>query len=244
MTQATQNDPWAAAQAYTAPQQAPQTYAPPAGQQYGGGEGGSQASSLAGSFAPQPGSGSQLFAPQGESLPALFTLTHAPGTEFRGKILSAPRDVQSTSYPRTPGDPRLPLFWTTDPQGKRVPGPAPIDPITGKPNDKVMDTVVELQTDARLTPEERARTGRQDYQDDGRRIWQISGSKRPKGHELGKPTNSMRALLDAIEIAVKSGIKITDEESMVGLYLTVKRVQRVQPGVGTSPWTFVARLEK
>lgn len=54
----------------------------------------------------------------------------------------------------------------------------------------------------------------------------------------------MRALLDALEAAVKAGVPITDDESMVGLKLTVRRVQRLQPGATTSPWTYVAKLEK
>ena len=226
-------DPWAAAQSAgaTATQQ------PPAQQ-------GQLSGSLSGSFASK---GSSLFnGGNGNFYPALFNKTHAPGTEFSGIILTPPRDVQSMSYPRNPGDPRLPQYWVTDAQGKRVPGTAPVDPITRQPNDPVMDLLIELQTDVRFDAATLAAIGRDaTYVDDGKRAWQINGKKRPQNHQPGQAANAMRAVLDAIEAYnanPASAGKITDEESMVGLRLTARRVERVQPGVSTSPWLYVARI--
>lgn len=235
------NDPWAAAAA---------PHATTAAQNDGqGGEGGGvqgSQSGLSGSYAAPAGTASQLFSgPTGNFYPALFNKTHEPGTTFSGTIISPPKDVQSTSFPRNPGDPRLPQYWCTDAQGKRAPGTDRVDPRTGQVNDPVMDLLVELQTDVRFDAATLAAIGRPaDYVDEGKRAWQVSGSKFPKGHVAGQPTNGMRALLDALEAAVKAGVPITDDESMVGLKLTVKRVQRLQPGVSTSPWTYVAKLEK
>lgn len=231
-------DPWAAAQTQTAPAQTSQAGQ---GQQQGG------SGNLAGSFA---GKGSSLFnGGNGNFYPALFNKTHAPGTEFSGVILTPPRDVQSMSYPRQPGDPRLPQFWVTDTQGKRVPGTAPVDPITHQRNDPVMDLLIELQTDVRFDAATLQAIGRDaTYVDDGKRAFQINGKKRPAGHVAGQPTNPMRALLDAIdafnEDPANAGKKITDEESMVNLRLTARRVERVQPGVSTSPWLYVAKLSR
>jgi hypothetical protein len=222
-------DPWAAAAVATAP----------AATQPAQGS-----STLAGSLAPK---GSQLFnsGGNGNFYPALFNKTHAPGTKFTGTILTPPRDVQSMSFPRNEGDPRLPQFWVTDAIGKRKPGTDPIDVRTGKPNDPVMDLLIELQTDIRFDAATLAAIGRPaDFVDDGKRAFQVSGSKRPKGHVAGTPTNAMRAVLDALEAAGREGLKITSEEDMVGLKLDAIRVDRIQPGVSTSPWLYVARLYK
>jgi len=240
-------DPWAAAQVQTAPAM-PQRgdehqTAPWSDRQAGQGQQQSNGGgSLSGSFASK---GSSLFnGGNGNFYPALFNKTHAPGTEFSGVILTPPRDVQSMSYPRNPGDPRLPQFWVTDAQGKRVPGTAPVNPITHQPNDPVMDLLVELQTDVRFDAATLAAIGRDaTYVDDGKRAWQINGKKRPANHVAGQPVNPVRAVLDAIEAYNTTATKkITDEESMVGLRLTARRVERIQPGVSTSPWLYVARL--
>lgn len=229
-------DPWAAAAVATAPA----TQSVYAGQQPAPGA----SSTLAGSLAPK---GSQLFnnGGNGNFYPALFNKTHAPGTKFTGTILTPPRDVQSMSFPRNEGDPRLPQFWVTDAIGKRKPGTDPIDVRTGKPNDPVMDLLIELQTDIRFDAATLAAIGRPaDFVDDGKRAFQVSGSKRPKGHVAGTPTNAMRAVLDALEAAGREGLKITSEEDMIGLKLDAIRVDRIQPGVSTSPWLYVARLYK
>lgn len=219
----TQPDPWAA----SAAQPAATTQA-------------DTASSLAGDYAPEPPKQSSLFGPTIETLPSLFTLQHAPGTEIKGKILSEPRDVHSTCHPTQSPDKksRLKQYWVTDPTTqKRVPGLAPVDPQTGKPNDPVMNLVISLQTDQRDPQIEG---------DDGRRSWFIQGSaKPPKGHVLGAPvTSSKLAILDALKLAAQAGVGITSDQDMIGKFLTVRRIEREQPGVQTSPWKWQARITR
>lgn len=246
------NDPWAAASA------TPQTQAPVSTREHSTASAYGQpdtASSLAGSYAPEPPKQSSLFGPTIETLPSLFTLQHAPGTEIKGEILSEPRDVHSTCHPTQSPDKksRLKQYWVTDPTTqKRVPGLAPIDVQTGKPNDPVMNLVISLQT------------GERDPQiegDDGRRSWFVQGSaKPPKGHVLGAPTSSARlALLDAIKLAAQSGVRIASDQDFIkcaegcteqhthrarGLFISVRRIEREQPGVQTSPWKWQARITK
>lgn len=216
------NDPWAAATAGPAP------------------SADASASSLSEGYAPEPGKQSSLFGPTFESFPSLFTQAHVPGTEFKGKITGAPRDVQSTCHPSKAPDKvsRLKEFWVTDPTtGKRAPGLAPVDPRTGKANDPVMNTVVTIQTDQRDPSVDG---------DDGRRSWFIQGSaKAPAGHKTGDPVaSSKRAMLDAIILAGAAGISITKDEDLKDLTLSVRRVERVQPGVSTSPWKWQARITR
>jgi hypothetical protein len=242
MTQ-TANDPWAAAAMPQGNPAAGNIATPPAAAAAPTGSG------LGDSYASPASTGSGLFGGEGqESLPALFNLLHTPGTEFRGKILTPPKAVQATCHPNaSPIGQRQKQYWVTDSTGKRKPGLDEIDPRTSKPNDKVMNTVVELEISERFTTEQLqylASNGREDYVDDGRRVWTVTGPKRPKGHKTGEPTNAMRAMLDAIEAAVKGGLRITCDEDMEDLFLTVRRVQREQPNVPTSSWTYLAKLEK
>lgn len=229
----TQPDPWAASAAQPAAGTREHSTASAYGQP-------DTASSLAGDYAPEPPKQSSLFGPTIETLPSLFTLQHAPGTEIRGVILSEPRDVHSTCHPTQSPDKksRLKQYWVTDPTTqKRVPGLAPVDPQTGKPNDPVMNLVISLQTDQRDPQIEG---------DDGRRSWFIQGSaKPPKGHVLGAPVASSKlAIMDALKLAAQSGVGITSDQDMIGKSLTVRRIEREQPGVQTSPWKWQARITR
>lgn len=229
------NDPWAAASAAPA---AVATREHSSAADYGQPDAGT--SSLAGSYAPEPGKQSSLFGPTIETLPSLFTLQHAPGTKIKMKITAAPRDVQSTCHPSQAPDKRsrLKQFWVTDPAtGQRKPGLDPIDRATGKPNDPVMNLVISGET---------AERDPQIEGDDGRRSWFVSGSaKPPRGHSLGDPVlSSRRAVLDALELAVKDGISITKDDDLIDLFIEVHRVRREQPGVSTSPWFWQARITK
>jgi hypothetical protein len=229
------NDPWAAASATPAPT-ATRTYSSAA--EYG--QSPDAGSSLSEGYAPEPAKQSSLFGNNIETLPSLFTLTHAPGTEIKGKILTAPRDVHSTCHPSQAPDKvsRLKQYWVTDPNtGKRTPGLNPIDPRTGKPNDPVMNLVVSMQTDERDPQIEG---------DDGRRSWFVSGSaKAPRGHKTGDPVASARrALLDALQLANAGGVSITKDEDLIDLTLSVRRVEREQPGVTTSSWKWQARITR
>lgn len=229
------NDPWAAAAAGPATSPAG-TREHNSAAAYG--QPNPDASSLGDAYAPEPEAQSSLFGPTLETLPSLFTLSHAPGTKIKGKIFAKPRDVQSTCHPSQSPDKqsRLKQYWVTDPStGKRSPGLAAVDPLTGKPNDPVKNLVISMET------------GERDPQiegDDGRRSWFVSGTvKAPKGHVVGEPVMSSRlALMDAIKLANSSGISITSDASMVGKVIEVHRVRREQPNVSTSSWFWQARI--
>lgn len=226
------NDPWAAASAVPAATREHNNAAA-----YGQPDE-STSSSLAGSYAPEPPKQSSLFGATIETLPSLFTLQHAPGTKIKMKITAAPKDVQSTCHPSQAPDKksRLKQYWVTDPTtGARRPGVDPIDRATGKPNDPVMNLVISGET---------AERDPQIEGDDGRRSWFVSGSaKPPKGHTLGAPVlSSRRAVLDALELAVKDGMSITKDDDLIGKFIEVHRVQREQPLVATSPWFWQARI--
>jgi hypothetical protein len=216
------NDPWASVgSAQTAPAPtAPQTDA--------------AASSLSDSYESEQ---SSLFGPAFESHPVLFTLADAPGTKIKGKIISKPRDVQSTCHPSESPDrkSRLKQYWVTDSTGRRMPGLDAVDPRTGKPNDPVNNLVVSLETDRR----DPSIPG-----DDGRRTWFLQGSyKAPKGHKVGDPTTSAKlALKDALQLASQAGIRIGNDNDMLDKYLEVHRIDRVEPSVTTSPWLWQARI--
>lgn len=226
------NDPWAAASA-----------APVATREHNNAAAYGQpdettSSSLAGSYAPEPAKQSSLWGSNIETLPSLFTLQHAPGTKIKMKITAAPKDVQSTCHPSASPDhkSRLKQYWVTDPAtGTRRPGVDPIDRATGKPNDPVMNLVISGETDERDPQIEG---------DDGRRSWFVSGSaKPPRGHVLGDPVlSSRRAVLDALELAVKGGMSITCDDDLKGKFIEVHRVRRDQPNVSTSPWFWQARI--
>jgi hypothetical protein len=226
------NDPWVAASA---------SPAPAATREYNSASAyGQESSSLSEGYAPEPAKQSSLFGPNIESLPSLFTLAHAPGTEIRLKVTAAPKDVQSTCHPSQAPDrvSRLKQYWVTDPStGKRAPGLSPVDPATGKPNDPVLNLVISGQT---------AERDPQIEGDDGRRSWFVSGSaKPPKGHVTGNPVASSRlALLDAIKLANAAGIAITGDQAFINLDVAVRRVEREQPGVTTSSWKWQARITR
>jgi hypothetical protein len=226
------NDPWAAASPVTHSAPAPtREYSSAAdyGQPADGG------SSLGEGYQSKQ---SSLWGPTIETLPSLFTLDHAPGTRIKLKITAKPKDVQSTCHPTQSPDrkSRLKQFWCTDPRtGRRAPGLEQIDRITGKPNDPVLNLVISGET-AERDPKIEG--------DDGRRSWFVSGSaKAPAGHVTGNPVaSSRRALLDALQLAGQVGVSITSDEDMVGKTIEVHRVQRLEPGVTTSSWTWQARI--
>lgn len=218
------NDPWAAA--------SPVTHSAPAADYGQPADGGS---SLGEGYQDKQ---SSLFGPTVESLPSLFTLDHVPGTRIKLKITAKPKDVQSTCHPSQSPDrkSRLKQYWVTNPAtGKRAPGLEQIDRATGKPNDPVLNLVISGETSERDPKIEG---------DDGKRSWFVSGSaKVPIGHQLGAPVaSSRRALLDALQLAVQAGVRITSDADMIGKTIEVHRVQRLEPGVTTSSWTWQARI--
>lgn len=228
------NDPWAAASPVT--HSAP---APAATREYSSADYGQPAadggSSLGEGYQDKQ---SSLFGPTVETLPSLFTLDHAPGTRIKLKITAKPKTVQSTCHPSQSPDrkSRLKQYWVTNPaNGQRRPGPEQIDRVTGKPNDPVLNLVISGET-AERDPKIEG--------DDGRRSWFLpNSSKPPAGHVVGNPVaSSHRAMVDAIQLAVQGGIRITGDNDLVGKTIEVHRVQRLEPGVTTSSWTWQARI--
>ncbi len=196
------------------------------------------ASSLSDGYAPEQSKQSSLFGQTIETLPSLFTLSHAPGTRIKGRILAAPRDVQSTCHPSQAPDKtsRLKQYWVTDAAtGRRIPGLLAVDPVTGKPNDPVMNLVISMQTEERDATIEG---------DDGRRSWFVSGSaKPPRGHRVGDPVlSARRAVLDALQLATAAGLSITSDQDLVGKFIEVHRPARENPALSTSPWFWQARI--
>lgn len=174
---------------------------------------------LTNSFA---GEQSQLFS--GPVLPpSLLNKTHGLGTERTGKISAPPHDVQARDF-----NTKQPKFFlaTPTPDGKKV-GPVPVDPTTGKPNNPVKDTVIELDTDYRFDAAECIAVGRDaNMPDDGKRAHYVSGD------ELKQLRAEIRRL----------GIR--SEQEMVGLTYTVKRVsQKPNPG-GNPSWITKVTLSR
>ena len=156
--------------------------------------------------------GSSLFG--GEKLYSLFN-KFVPGSEERtGIITKPPVDRQST------GVDGFPKFW--DPDTKTV-----VTHDTGRP---LKDTVIVLQTEYRLTPQEieDRNIDPVDVEDDnGIRGIFASGD-----------------LKDAIKKAIRQA-RVRTEKEMVGMRLTVTRGKKVDIGNGKTKWTgATAKLER
>lgn len=222
MTQATANDPWAAAQV-----------APSAGQQAAAqqGQGGQQAgqSSLAGSYEPAPAGPSRLFQPTSVA-PSFFNKTHFLGTERTGIITKAPYDRHDQDF-----NEKKPKYWSTSKVGGKAFTTDPIDGPTGEKNRPVMSTHIELDTTYRMDGNECLAVGRDVSfvtQDDGKRVYVVANKYEYK------------AFQEAIQLAIAAGVSITKDEDLVGLRLTVKRT-RQQPNVGGNPsWDPDIRLTR
>jgi len=146
-------------------------------------------------------------------MPSLFNKTHAVGQKLAGVIKDEPYDVQKRQYGTG-----KPMFWAPDGEMTEKPTTA------GQPNRPVMDTVVPLDTQYRLTAQELADKGMQD--DDGTRGWYCGG-------------NDLKALRAAIR---KSGAR--SRADLVGLRLTVWRSGQVPSGKGNPSWTYEAELTR
>lgn len=204
MTSAFEQAAQQAAATVQAPQYTqPQTYTPPAG-------GGSQ-------LIDQPEQSSQLFG--GSVLPSsLLNKTHTLGTERHGRITVAPRDTHSRDF-----NTKLPKYWANTPVVGANGKPSkittnPIDHVTGEKLRKVLDTVIELDTDYRFDAAECAAIGRDpNLPDDGSRAFYASGDD----------LKQLKAELRRLNIDTGKG--------MIGLTLSVTRVgQKPNPGANPS----------
>lgn len=157
------------------------------------------------------GSGpSRLFAPATGGAPSLFNASHPVGTERTGIITKAPYDQQRTKLGGP--DNGKPLFWPVGQGGPTT------DPESGR---KVMDTVIEIETEYVMDQDEAVALNREKpYEGGARRVF--------VGREI-------EAFMKAIEDANRRGVGLVDDDSMVGKRLTVKRIsQRPNPHGGQS----------
>lgn len=206
MTSAFEQAAQQAAATVQAPQYTqPQTYLPPAA------DAGSQ-------LIDQPEQTSQLFG--GSVLPSsLLNKTHALGTERHGRITVAPRDTHSRDF-----NTKLPKYWANTPVVGANGKPSkittnPIDHVTGEKLRKVLDTVIELDTDYRFEAAECAAIGRDpNLPDDGSRAFYASGDD-----------------LKQLKAEIRRLGGITKDADLVGLTLSVTRVgQKPNPGANPS----------
>lgn len=196
------NDPWAAAGSAGASQ----TTSP--GQQGGG-------SALAGAMPGGGLGGSALFGGGGKRIPSLFNATHSAGT-VRGGVIVDIKDVHSRTHAREGGMPR---YWEDGKSGKgNAPVTNPISTITGKPNEKVIDIHIILDTAYRLSEQEIRELERDPADaeaDDGQRVYVVSDLK-----QFGEAMQAYNA-----ENANTPGfVPLTDPSHLIGVRLDAKRM--------------------
>jgi hypothetical protein len=207
------NDPWKSAQAQTAQ-----------GQGQNGAQGDTQ---LAEAYVPEPETESQLFSGGGDSFPELFNKTHPLGTERTG-IITKVQDVHSRTYKvGAPGDLK---YWQ---EGEEKPVTKPVNPITGQRNRPVMDTVITVQTEYRVTDAECAAINRRRefvQQDTGMRRFTAGGF-------------DYKVTKEALQRdAVTLGLQKTSD--LIGKRLTVKRVGQKPTSEGNASWVLEVKFSQ
>lgn len=201
----TLTDPWAAAQVTS-----------PAGDA-------GQTSQLGDSFSGGGDSESQLFG-GGNLYPSLFNKTHLLGTERFGVITKAPYDVHSLTFDK----PRKRKYW----DGNGGVTTEEINPVTRRPNEPIMDTMIELATEYRLDAAERAAIDRDaSYEDDGSRTFVASAQ-------------GLKETKDAIARFNKANPArpIRSPQDMVGLRIRVKRAGTKPNPKGNPSWILQIEL--
>ncbi len=191
-------DPWKAASANATPAD-------------NAGDGG-QESGLQGAYAPEEGT-SQLFG-GGPSSPSLLNKTHGKGTKRKGRITKV-HDVQQRNF-----DTKQPVFWQP---GEKKPVENPVNPNTGKPNNPVMTTVFELETEYRMDAAERSVMERDDaWEDDGSRVFYAGGRDLKVTREaLGK---------------VAGPLAIRGPADLIGKFIEVERTGKIPNPTGNPSW--------
>jgi hypothetical protein len=200
-------DPWAAAQASTS-------------------EGESQ---VGAAYAPAEDQESQLFSNTVAS-PSVFNKTHGIGTERTGIITKKPYDRQDVDF-----NTKSPKFFLQTPElrdGKlRKVGSTPVDAATGKPNQPVMSTFLELDTEYVMDAAEAAAVGRETPYEGTDRVFVAGGA-------------DLKVLKKAIEEAGQRGIRITKGADLVGLRFTAKRTGQTPNAGGNPSWVTAMRFDK
>lgn len=191
------------------------------------GQGNSPAADTAGnlhdSFA---GETSQLFSDGVAMPPSLLNKTHPLNTERSGKISAPPFDVHSTTFGK--GAERQKKYWADSPlpDGEKI-TTSPTDHVTGKPLRPVKDTIVPLDTAYRFDQAECIAVSRDPaLEDDGLRGFYASGA-------------DLKALRAEI-----GRLGLRNEQEMVGLTLTVKRVGQKPNRKGNPSWVNTVTLSR
>ncbi len=163
---------------------------------------------------------SQLFSSGGGAGPSILNKTHLLGSKRTGIILKAPYDMQSRNIK---GEPK---FWE---DGNNKPVTRAVNPATGKPNRKVLDTVFALQTEYRMDAGERAAIGRDaSFEDDGKRSFSVGGV------DLKVVKEAMR----------KAPFPITRGADLVGKRITIERVGQKPNAEGNPSWIIEVRFSE
>ena len=143
--------------------------------------------------------------------PSLLNKSHPLGTERSGVIAKAPYDVQARDF-----NTKKAKFW---PAGGGKPTFDAVDALTGERNRPVKDTVIELTTAYRFTPQECALVGRDPNSlDSGARAVYVSG-------------DDLKQLRGEI-----ARLGLRSEQEMIGLTLTVTRVGQRPNATGNPSW--------
>lgn len=163
---------------------------------------------------------SLLFAQKDRHGPSLFLEQHRLGHKLTGTVIAAPTDIHAGKV----GNPRVKLYWQ---EGDKKPVENAINPVTGEKNNRVMTTLVKVQTEYRFSSEELIKRKMTPGQDDGKRTWYISNSR------------EKAAIFAAISDAgIKSG------KEMVGMTLTVWRSGEKPSGEAKEAWLYTATLSR
>ncbi len=161
---------------------------------------------------------SQLFNDSTGAGPSIINKTHKVGTKRTGIIAEKPYDRQSTNVAGKP------KFWQ---DGSNKPVLDAVNPLTGQPNRKVMDTILVLDTDYVMDAAEARAINRDAPFEGGRRSYTAGGEK------LKLLKAAMKAFNESP--AANKGKPISSGADMVGLRFTVERVgEKPNPNGGES----------
>lgn len=186
-------------------------------------------SQISGAYSQPEDQESQLFS-GGAAAPSVLNKTHGVGTERTGIVTKAPYDRQDVDF-----NTKSPKFFLKTPEARdgkmRKVGATPVDPTTGKPNQPVKSTFLELDTEYVMNAAEATAVGRDTPYEGKDRVFVAGGA-------------DLKTLRKAIEDAGRRGIHITKGADLVGLRLTVKRTgQTPNPG-GNPSWVTEMRFDK
>jgi hypothetical protein len=152
----------------------------------------------------------------GERRPSILNKTHGVGATVTGIIADVPYDKQSRFYKANGGMGDL-KFWGKE--GKPTKDAIGAD---GKPNRPVMDTVVPIDTEYRLTAAELAE--KEMDSDSGARSWSVGG-----GEELAAFRKAIRAA------------RLSSRDQLVGKRITITRTGK-RPAGDFEAWLYDVKI--